>query len=201
MPTLYALKPGFQSMLRPLVNGLAAAGVTANLVTVAAALSSLSLGAFLAIEQRGWILLPPFLFLRMALNAIDGMLAREHHQQSRLGAILNELADLVSDAALMFPLAAVPGWNPLWICAVIFWSALVEVTGILAVTIGSPRRYDGPFGKSDRAFALGAIAVGLALGWPLHPLAPAALSCLWIALCAATILNRARHALRASALR
>ena len=36
----------------------------------------------------------------MAFNAIDGMLAREFGQKSRLGAYLNELTDVVSDAAL-----------------------------------------------------------------------------------------------------
>ena len=36
MPTIYQLKPAFQNLLRPLVRSLAAAGVTANQVTVAA---------------------------------------------------------------------------------------------------------------------------------------------------------------------
>jgi CDP-diacylglycerol--glycerol-3-phosphate 3-phosphatidyltransferase len=35
----------------------------------------------------------------MALNAIDGMLAREHDMQSPLGAMLNELGDVLSDVA------------------------------------------------------------------------------------------------------
>lgn len=45
--TLYALKPRFQQLLRPLVGRLAAAGVTANQVTVLAAVLSLALGAAL----------------------------------------------------------------------------------------------------------------------------------------------------------
>ncbi len=40
----------------------------------------------------------------MALNAIDGMLAREFNQQSTLGAILNEVGDIISDAALYLAL-------------------------------------------------------------------------------------------------
>ena len=40
----------------------------------------------------------------MALNAIDGMLAREFNQKSRLGGYLNEITDVVSDAALYLPL-------------------------------------------------------------------------------------------------
>ena len=38
------------------------------------------------------------------------------------------------------------------------------MTGVLAQTIGSTRRYDGPMGKSDRAFVLGALALLLGLG-------------------------------------
>ena len=47
----------------------------------------------------------------MALNALDGMLAREFNQKSRLGAVLNELGDVVSDTALYLPIALVPGVN------------------------------------------------------------------------------------------
>jgi len=36
MPSIYALKPAFQSYLRPLVRVLAAAGITANQITVLA---------------------------------------------------------------------------------------------------------------------------------------------------------------------
>ena len=45
--TLYDLKPRFQSLLRPLVRRLAAAGVTANQVTLAAAIGSVALGVLL----------------------------------------------------------------------------------------------------------------------------------------------------------
>ena len=43
----------------------------------------------------------------MALNAIDGMLAREFGQKSALGGYLNEIGDVVSDAALYAPFALV----------------------------------------------------------------------------------------------
>src|SRR5215470_18873451 len=144
--TLYALKPRFQGLLRPIVARLAAAGVTANQVTVAAGALSILLGAGLAIEHRGWILLPVFLPVRMALNAIDGMLARDHGQKSRLGATLNELADAISDAALTLPFVTLPGWNPLAVAVAIFFAALTEMAGLLGLGIGGERRHDGPFG-------------------------------------------------------
>lgn len=56
----------------------------------------------------------------MALNAIDGMLAREFNQQSTLGAILNEVGDIISDAALYLAFAFCPasprGWLFWWYC-------------------------------------------------------------------------------------
>ena len=93
MISIYALKPRFQSLLRPLVRWLANKGITANQVTLAAAVGSLlvALGvAWGAPLLWPYALIPLWMLLRMALNAIDGMLAREFGQQSRLGAYLNE---------------------------------------------------------------------------------------------------------------
>ena len=113
--TIYALKPKFQALLRPLAGALARAGVTANQVTVAAAVVSVALGAFVALrapERWPFLLIPVWMFVRMAFNAIDGMLAREFGQKSRLGAYLNELTDVVSDAALYLPFAFVAPFSP-----------------------------------------------------------------------------------------
>jgi CDP-diacylglycerol--glycerol-3-phosphate 3-phosphatidyltransferase len=195
MPTLYGLKPRFQRLLRPAVAGLAAAGITANQVTIASCVASVMLGCGLAVEHRGWILLPIFLFVRMALNAMDGMLALEYGQKSRLGAVLNELTDVVSDAALTLPFATLPEWNPMWVAGAIFFAALTEMAGVLGTTIGSTRRYDGPFGKSDRALALGFLGAWLAVGWPVSGWVTIAAPAVWIALCCATIVVRVRRAL------
>jgi len=99
----------------------------------------------------------------MALNAIDGMLAREHGQKSALGGVLNELTDVISDAALYLPFARVPGFPPALVVLVVFLATLTEMTGVVCVQIGASRRYDGPFGKSDRAFAFGAMALIIGL--------------------------------------
>jgi CDP-diacylglycerol--glycerol-3-phosphate 3-phosphatidyltransferase len=195
MPTLYDVKPRFQALLRPLVTGLATVGITPNQVTITTCICSILVGAFLAVEQRGWILLPVFLFVRMALNAVDGMLAREYGQQSRLGAVLNELTDVISDAVLTWPVAVLPGWNPLWVATAIFFALLTEMAGVLGLTIGSTRRHDGPFGKSDRALALGVLGCWLALGWPVSAWARATLPAVWIGLCFVTVVNRVRQAL------
>ena len=48
MASIYQLKPAFQNLLRPGVERLHARGVTANQVTLAAAVVSVLLGALLA---------------------------------------------------------------------------------------------------------------------------------------------------------
>src|SRR5262244_3714590 len=113
MPSIYGLKPKFQALLRPVVNFLARVGVTANQVTIAALLLSLAVGHVIHFQHggRSLLLLPAALFGRMALNAMDGMLAREHNQKSPLGAILNELGDVIADIGLYLPLAGVPAFD------------------------------------------------------------------------------------------
>jgi len=195
--TLYDIKPAFQGLLRPACRSLANAGVTANQVTVVAMLLSLVTGAALVfLHEQRWVLLivPAALLLRMALNAIDGMLAREHGMQSALGGLLNELGDVVSDIALYVPFGLVAGISPVVVTATIALAVLSEMTGVCAVQIGASRRYDGPMGKSDRAFAFGLLAVLLGAGAEPGAWANACLVIVAL-LTAATIVNRARSAL------
>jgi CDP-diacylglycerol--glycerol-3-phosphate 3-phosphatidyltransferase len=195
--TLYALKPRFQGLLRPLVARLASAGVTANQVTVAAALGSVGVAAIVIVyaDQRSvFLLLPLWLFVRMGLNAIDGMLAREFAQKSRLGAYLNEICDVVSDAALYAPFAVIAPFGVLGVGAVIFLSALSELAGVLGQTVGASRRYDGPMGKSDRALVFGALGFWVGIGAPL-PAWLGWLMALISLLLVITIVNRVRSGL------
>jgi CDP-diacylglycerol--glycerol-3-phosphate 3-phosphatidyltransferase len=130
----------------------------------------------------------------MALNALDGMLAREHRMQSALGGILNELSDVVADAALYLPFALVPGISPMLVVAVVLIAILTEMTGVVAVQVGASRRYDGPMGKSDRAFVFGLLALLLGVGFDLNFWADAALVVVAI-LSTMTVVNRASKAL------
>jgi len=194
LPTIYDLKPRFQALLRPLADSLAKAGITANGVTLAALGLSLAHGTWLALAPDSrwpFLLLPVTLFLRMALNAIDGMMAREHAMKSPEGAVLNELGDVISDAVLYLPFALVAGVNAPLVVLVVILGIVGEMAGALGPMLGGQRRYDGPLGKSDRAFAFGTLAfligVGIAPGvWTTIVLA------VLLALSALTILNRAR---------
>lgn len=198
MMTIYDLKPAFQNLLRPTCRRLAHAGVTANQVTVAALIISLVVGGAFALNPTSpWaaFLIPVWLFLRMALNAIDGMLAREHGMQSELGGILNELSDVAADAALYLPFALVPGISAPLIVGIVILSILTEMAGVVAVQIGASRRYDGPMGKSDRAFVFGLLALLIGLGLKLQPWANAALGIVAV-LTVLTVFNRSSKALR-----
>lgn len=167
--TIYNLKPGFQRLLRPVCQWLADRGVTANQITVLALVLSVVTGLLFWWTQGAvWVLwlVPLVLFLRMALNAVDGMLAREHGMKTALGALLNELGDVLSDIALYLPFAVFADIPGTLLVIVVVLAVVCEMTGVLAVTIGASRRYDGPMGKSDRAFVFGFLAIVLALGVP-----------------------------------
>lgn len=198
MPSVYDLKPRFVALLRPLAARLAAGGATANIVTLAAMADSVLVGLVLVIWPEVnwvWLILPVFLFLRMAANAIDGILAREFGMKSRLGAILNELGDVVSDAALYLPFALLPGISPAWVILAVVIAIIGELTGVLGQVIGASRRYDGPMGKSDRAAVFGILGFAIGIGAPVG----AWLDWIMVAIAilgVVTILNRARAALR-----
>jgi len=165
--TIYDLKPKFQALLRPIVQLLADKGVTPNQVTMFALLLSILVGAIIAFTHGArWILLfvPLFMFLRMALNAIDGLLAKEHHMQTKRGAMFNEMSDVIADVALFLPFAFVAGINPVFVVLFAVVGVFNEMAGVVAQTINGKRRYDGPMGKSDRVFVVGFIALLLGLG-------------------------------------
>ncbi|MEX0331869.1 MAG: CDP-alcohol phosphatidyltransferase family protein [Puniceicoccaceae bacterium] len=194
IPTVYQLKPAFQNLLRPITRFLARNGVTANQVTIFAVILSALEGLWLYLQPTNpaaLIGLPVVLFIRMALNAIDGMLAREHGQKSDLGGVLNELGDVISDTCLYLPFVAHPAMSPLLVVVFVILAILTEFTGLILQALGGERRYDGPMGKSDRALFWGvtgflaAIGFGLA-GWFNWVL------CAAIALLLYTIVNRIR---------
>lgn len=197
MASVYDLKSKFQSMLRPICGVLARAGVSANSVTIAALLLSVGWGGAFSFTGSHLLLtlLPLLLFIRMGMNAIDGILAREFNQQSNIGAFLNELGDILSDLAIYLPFALIAGLSSALLIAFVILALIVEFTGVLGLMIGASRRYDGPFGKSDRAvfFGFGGLLIGFGVtpeGWTSVALWAACFLSVW------TIVNRIRCALK-----
>ena len=194
--SVYQLKSQFQDQLRPVSNELVRLGVTANQVTVSAIVLSAGTAYLIATseqyqkKQKVWWILPLSLFARMALNALDGMMAREHGQSSRIGAVLNEVGDIISDSLFIASLS--PALHALFSEALTIdiadfnykhpnsayslssphshlylingLSILTELIAILSNTLTSQRANHGPLGKSDRALELGVIGALVALG-------------------------------------
>lgn len=157
MISIYKIKPAFQKLLRPLLTVLYKLGVTANQITWSSILLSLFIGIAFWYADRYRILflaLPLGLLIRMALNALDGMMARTYNQQSRKGEVLNEVGDIISDLFIYFPLLLFEKQSIYLVVLFICLSVINEFAGLLGKVISGERRYDGPMGKSDRAFLM-----------------------------------------------
>ena len=157
MISVYKIKPKFQQLLKPVLNMFYKVGLTANAITWMAILLSAAIGVAFWFFPNGhmlWIF-PVGLLVRMALNALDGMMAKTYNMTSVSGEMLNELGDVVSDAVMFFPLIKLTGVNFWWVLGFIFLSTLNEFIGVLTKAATGTRRYDGPMGKSDRALVLG----------------------------------------------
>jgi CDP-diacylglycerol--glycerol-3-phosphate 3-phosphatidyltransferase len=198
MASLYDWKPAFQERLRPYAEQLHENAITPNQVTLAALALSAFEGALLLTWPGAWfplLLLPVVLFLRLALNAIDGMIARDYGEATKSGKVLNELGDVLADGFVYLPLMAVPGAPEALIALAVLAGIATEFTGVISEAMGGERRYDGPFGKSERAVAFGAagllLALGADAGWWLD-----LLMLVVILLSARTAWNRAAAAVR-----
>lgn len=158
MISVYQLKPKFQQLLIPILLFLHRQRITANQITISSVLLSAIIGVlFWFSDNSKWFLLalPIGLLLRMALNALDGMMARKFHQTSNLGEVLNEVGDIVSDLFIFFPLIKFQPESLYLIFIFISISIINEFAGVLGKVIGKDRRYEGPMGKSDRALLMG----------------------------------------------
>jgi CDP-diacylglycerol--glycerol-3-phosphate 3-phosphatidyltransferase len=158
MISVYQLKPKFQQLLQPILIFLNKRKITANQITVASIILSVIIGVlFWNSDRYNWFFLslPIGLLLRMALNALDGMMARKYNQMTKLGEVLNEVGDIFSDLILFFPLIKFQPESLYLIVGFISLAIINEFAGLLGKVVGKNRRYEGPMGKSDRALLFG----------------------------------------------
>jgi CDP-diacylglycerol--glycerol-3-phosphate 3-phosphatidyltransferase len=194
--SLTFLKPLLRKALRPVAARLYEAGVTANQVTWTSLVGSILVGALLcrfAVHSPLFAILPTWLAARTAFAAIDGTLAIEFGQKSRLGGVLNEAGDVVSDIALFSPLAVAPFSGPSIAMAVCF-AAMSEFVGMAGALLSGPRRLEGPLGKAARSIVLSLVAIAIAAFGRLPKGAWVIVPALCVGL-AITIWNRLRFAL------
>ena len=162
MLSVYKIKPYFQKLLMPILHKLHSFGISANQITIASVFLSIliALGFWFANDLHIlFLILPIGLLLRMALNALDGMMARLYNQISKKGELLNEVGDVFSDFIIFLPLVKYQSDNLLLIVLFIGMSIINEFTGLIGKVVSDQRTYDGPMGKSDRAFWISIIAV------------------------------------------
>jgi CDP-diacylglycerol--glycerol-3-phosphate 3-phosphatidyltransferase len=158
---LYDLKPAFRRVLSGLLPALRP--VHPDVLTWAALACAVVAAVLIARSGgRGSIALlvvPLLLFLRIALNALDGLLAVATGKARAFGEVLNEATDRLADAALLLGIAYSPYSSPaiaLPALAAVLFSSYV---GILGKAVGAGRQYGGVLGKADRMLWIGAASL------------------------------------------
>ena len=158
MLSIYKVKPSFQKLLTPVLEVLYRWNIRPNQITMASIFLSLGIGvAFWLADGYHFLflVLPLGLLVRMGLNALDGMMAKNYNMQSKKGEVLNEVGDIISDMFIFFPLMKFEKDIIYVIVIFICLSLINEFSGLIGKVVGKERCYDGPMGKSDRAFAIG----------------------------------------------
>jgi len=97
--------------------------------------------------------IPLIAFVRTALNALDGMVARSLKiKNQQWGEVLNEFCDRLSDVALFLGLTFASYTNHNLGFIVIILILLNSYLSILSKAAGGSRQYGGFMGKADRMF-------------------------------------------------
>ena len=165
--SLYDIKPWFVRRLRGFEDLLVARRVSPDTLTYTAVGVSVAAGGFIAAgglldRPLLWLAVAPLVLARLALNALDGSVARRTRSTRPFGAALNEIGDCVSDAATVGATAFVAG--PALALGTLASCYLASSMGVLSLALTGRRDSGGPAGKADRAalLALGATAGALA---------------------------------------
>jgi phosphatidylglycerophosphate synthase len=171
---LYAIKPWFVKRLRVVEDALVRRRVSPDGLTVAAVAVSVAAGCAVAAggmlgHPSIWLAVPPLVLIRLALNALDGSVARRTGRARPVGAALNEIGDRVSDAAMIGAVGFVA--RPSLAMGAVASSFLASFTGVLALALTGRRDTSGPAGKADRGAMLAAGAVVGALVGSAFPFA------------------------------
>jgi CDP-diacylglycerol--glycerol-3-phosphate 3-phosphatidyltransferase len=166
---LYAAKAGIVGRLSPVVDGLAARGVSPDAITLAAVPVAVLGGACIVASTAVPALLVavPFLAaLRLVLNLLDGALARKTGRSHPRGELYNEVGDRIADVAFLAPVAVLPGASPIVVLGGLIVAILASHVGITAKAAGSERIYAGLIAKPERMVLLGIFAPASLIAGP-----------------------------------
>lgn len=151
---LYVLKPWYGERLAGLQQVMVSRGMHPDTVTGVGVVFGVLAGIAIAMLPAGWaaLVVGPLLAARLAAANLDGSLARATGQQSRRGAVLNEVGDRVAELAVLAGcLAVAPPW--LVLLAMLGASAPSWIALAGAAT-GAPRANGGPVGKTERCLLI-----------------------------------------------
>ncbi|MGD8925786.1 MAG: CDP-alcohol phosphatidyltransferase family protein [Thioalkalispiraceae bacterium] len=158
----YGLKSRFQALLMPARDRLVTQGYSPNQITIVTTLLCMVYACLLvwpATANACLLMLPVFLLLRMALNALDGMIATKTHTKTALGTVLNEVGDVISDLFLFGAFIFIlPAADWLWLLLMTL-NLLIEFVSLALFMATGERPVLGPFSKSDRALYLGILSL------------------------------------------
>ena len=151
---IYSIKPKFQQFLSPLNNFLIKNKVHPTIINISALIISILAGvAFYYSAQYPFLLLyiPIMAFVRTALNALDGMVARELKVKNmQFGEVLNEFFDRISDASIFLGIAF-SGYVSIGLGVIVLVIILLNsYLSIVSKAAGGSRQYGGFMGKADR---------------------------------------------------
>jgi len=171
---LYSTKRRFVAALVGLEDRLVAAGVRADTLTHAALPMGIATGLALVagahLQPACWLAVAPLSLGRMALNALDGAVARRTGTTHTRGAVLNELVDRAADVSTVAAGYLLP-IHPALVTAALLGTLLVPFVAVVTQAATGTRLHDGPMGKPDRVLvlSLGAAAAAVvgatALTW------------------------------------
>ena len=175
---LYATKGRINARLTPLVARLAAAGVSADALTLAAVVVAALGGlALLASPQLPLLLIavPPLAIARLVLNLLDGQVARHTGRSHPRGELLNEVADRLADILFLAPVAFLPGAQAETVWLGLVGALLASYVGVASRAAGGRRIYRGVLSKPGRmillaVFAVAVLFLGPGAWWAFGPL-------------------------------
>jgi len=150
---LYATKGAVNARLIPVVDRLAAAGVTPDQVTLAAIPVAIIGGACVLASQllpALLLLVPVLVVLRILLNLIDGNMARRTGKIHARGELYNEVGDRLADVAFLAPVAFLPGAPSQLVLLGVLVGVMASYVGITAKAAGGERIYRGILSKPGR---------------------------------------------------
>jgi CDP-diacylglycerol---glycerol-3-phosphate 3-phosphatidyltransferase len=167
---IYQVKPRFQQALGGVEARLVRRRVHPDYLTVGALLLSI-LGGFdlWASHWSRWFLLliPVVAIGRTALNALDGLVARDTGLARPWGEVLNECCDRLADVALFTGVSFALGSDARLGAVTIVVMLLCSYLSIVSKAAGGKRQYGGIMGKADRMIYL-SIASVIAAALPAY---------------------------------